>query len=51
MKKKTSFALVFAKYIKPILIVFGVVAAVVAIILICELYQYLAVNVWIPPVS
>ena len=48
MKNNPKFELIFGKYIKPILVVLGVVAAVAAIIGICALYEYLAVYVWIP---
>ena len=46
MKNKPSFELVFGKYIKPVLTVLGLAAIVAAIIGICQLYQYLALNVW-----
>ena len=48
MKNKPSFELVFGKYIKPILVVLGLAAAVAAIIGICALYEYMAIYVWIP---
>lgn len=46
--KKVSKEVLFGKYIKPVLIVLALAAVVAAIIGICELYQYLALNVWAP---
>ena len=48
MKNKPSFEVVFGKYIKPVLVVLAIIAVVAAIIGICALYEYLALNVWIP---
>lgn len=43
---KDKFALLYGKYIKPFLTVIVVVAALAAYVLLAELYEYLALNVF-----
>ena len=47
MNKKDKMRLIFGKYIKPVLVVLGLIALVAAIIGICAGYEYLALNVWV----
>lgn len=37
---------IYRKYIQPFLTVLLFIAIIAAIIVICELYQYMALNVW-----
>lgn len=37
---------IYRKYIQPFLTVLLIIAIIAAIIAACELYQYLALNVW-----